>query len=112
MIKVHRYISTLKLSDKLMELWQEAQAEKRQDILHVIQKYVIPAINATPSEDVIYKRSGHWNLRIDKEKGLYIECSECGRKQYISEEEAVEYLQLCEAYPHCHCGAFMDPAGK
>lgn len=107
MIEVHRYISALKLADNLMELVKD-----NRDLIKVVQKYVIPAINATPSEDVVYKRSGHWNLRIDKEKGLYIECSECGRKQYISEEEAVEYLQLCEAYPHCHCGAYMDPVGK
>ena len=119
MTKVERYISTLKLADKIMELFEKAQKDERQDIMTAISKYVMPAISATPTEAVTVGRSGHWNVRSVQhiEYGntiheYYLECSECGRKVPIKEEEVLEYHLLCAEYPYCHCGAYMDPVGR
>lgn len=119
MIKVERYISTLKLTTKIMDLFEKADKDGRQDIMDAITKYVMPAISATPTEAVDYARTGHWNLRTVRDEvygnsilDWYLECSECGRRVPIKEEEVTEYIMLCNKYPYCHCGAFMDPMGK
>ena len=119
MIEVNRHINSLDFADKIMELWQKAEKEKRQDILDVISRYVIPALEETPTADVHYVRRGHWNIRADRREEynnemieFFLECSECGRRVSLRNESPTEYMQLCAKYPYCHCGAFMDPAEK
>lgn len=66
-------------------------------------------------------RNGRWSLRseehIDTHTGesvdvtFYLECSECGRRVLITDEDAVfncNWRKMTEDFPYCHCGAKMS----
>lgn len=58
------------------------------------------------------QKRGTWSLRYGFLDGTsferyYIECSECGRKVEILDEDVTNWGKIEANYPYCHCGAYM-----
>lgn len=90
-----RLIDAEEFAKRLMDLWDKAEVERRNDIVSVLANYITPCLVGTPTIDPV--KHGKW---IEKYGTWY--CSECdktGYKGYIPAKPS----DYCP-----NCGARMD----